>query len=119
MFCRLTLVFLTIGIKHVLVTVKCLLIYPNAESALNEDAGKLILEDYASFSSRAKMMTEIYARPPSTSSSSSSCGGDSTSSGRSAGATGGKKHAGDATSGPANSVAEKKKKLQKKSLKRL
>jgi len=112
-----------LGVKHVLVTVKCLLIYPNPESALNEDAGKLLLEDYAAFSSRAKMMTEIYARPPTTSSSSassSSCGGDSSTSSNLRGGfgAGGKKHAGDAATN-ANSVAEKKKKLQKKSLKRL
>lgn len=38
------------GIAHVLTVVKCLLIYPNAESALNEDAGKLLLERFvASF----------------------------------------------------------------------
>ena len=104
-----------------LVTVKCLLIYPNPESALNEDAGKLLLEDYAAFSSRAKMMTEIYARAPSSSSSSSSGSSEATaSSSRGGVASGGKKHAGDAsTNGPTNSVVEKKKKLQKKSLKRL
>ncbi len=44
-------------------TVKCLLIYPNAESALNEEAGKLLLEQYQDYFSRAKMMTEIHARP--------------------------------------------------------
>ncbi|XP_003249805.1 ubiquitin-conjugating enzyme E2 S isoform X3 [Apis cerana] len=33
-----------LGIKHILLTVKCLLIVPNAESALNEEAGKLLLE---------------------------------------------------------------------------
>ena len=33
-----------LGIKHVLLTVKCLLIVPNPESALNEEAGKLLLE---------------------------------------------------------------------------
>jgi len=110
-----------LGVKHVLVTVKCLLIYPNPESALNEDAGKLLLEDYAAFSSRAKMMTEIYARAPSSSSSSSSGSSEATaSSSRGGVASGGKKHAGDAsTNGPTNSVVEKKKKLQKKSLKRL
>ena len=32
------------GIAHVLTVIKCLLIHPNAESALNEDAGKLLLE---------------------------------------------------------------------------
>jgi Ubiquitin-protein ligase len=42
-------------------TVKCLLIVPNAESALNEEAGKLLLEQYECYSQRAKMMTEIHA----------------------------------------------------------
>lgn len=40
---------------------KCLLIYPNPESALNEEAGKLLLEQYSEYSKQAKMMTEIYA----------------------------------------------------------
>ena len=35
---------------------------PNAESALNEDAGKLLLERYDDYSERAKMMTEIHAQ---------------------------------------------------------
>ena len=43
-------------------TVKCLLIYPNPESALNEEAGRLLLEQYSEYSKQAKMMTEIYAR---------------------------------------------------------
>ena len=43
-------------------TVKCLLIVPNAESALNEEAGKLLLEDYDEYFSRAKLYTEIHAR---------------------------------------------------------
>jgi len=43
-------------------TVKCLLIVPNAESALNEEAGKLLLEHYEDYFQRAKMMTEIHAR---------------------------------------------------------
>nr|XP_018909800.1 PREDICTED: ubiquitin-conjugating enzyme E2 S [Bemisia tabaci] len=50
-----------LGIKHILLTVKCLLIVPNAESALNEEAGKLLLEHYEDYSQRAKMMTEIHA----------------------------------------------------------
>jgi len=53
-----------LGIKHILLTVKCLLIVPNAESALNEEAGKLLLEHYEDYSQRAKMMTEIHAQPP-------------------------------------------------------
>lgn len=36
---------------------------PNAESALNEEAGKLLLEHFDVFSQRAKMMTEIHAQP--------------------------------------------------------
>jgi len=53
-----------LGLKHVLLTIKCLLIVPNAESALNEEAGKLLLEHYDDYCRRAKMMTEIHARLP-------------------------------------------------------
>ncbi|KAF8900500.1 ubiquitin-conjugating enzyme/RWD-like protein [Gymnopilus junonius] len=53
----------TYGIGHILVTVKCLLIYPNPESALDEEAGKLLLEDYASYCSRAKLITSVHATP--------------------------------------------------------
>lgn len=42
--------------------VKCLLIVPNPESALNEEAGKLLLEAYDDYYARAKMMTEIHAQ---------------------------------------------------------
>ena len=42
--------------------IKCLLIVPNPESALNEEAGKLLLEAYEDYSSRAKMMTQIHAQ---------------------------------------------------------
>lgn len=38
------------------------MIVPNAESALNEEAGKLLLEHYDDYSQRAKMMTEIHAQ---------------------------------------------------------
>ncbi|KAL0952843.1 hypothetical protein HGRIS_007068 [Hohenbuehelia grisea] len=50
------------GIGHILLTVKCLLIYPNPESALDEEAGKLLLEDYKSYCSRAKLITSVHAR---------------------------------------------------------
>ena len=43
-------------------TIKCLLIYPNPESALNEEAGRLLLEHYDDYSSRARMMTTIHAK---------------------------------------------------------
>jgi ubiquitin-conjugating enzyme E2 S len=51
------------GIEHILTVIKCLLIHPNPASALNEEAGKLLLEDYVTFAKRAKMMTEVHARP--------------------------------------------------------
>ncbi|KAM5537345.1 hypothetical protein V8D89_009075 [Ganoderma adspersum] len=51
------------GIGHILVTVKCLLIYPNPESALDEEAGKLLLEDYNSYCDRARLITSVHATP--------------------------------------------------------
>ncbi|KAJ3313308.1 ubiquitin-conjugating enzyme E2 S [Blyttiomyces sp. JEL0837] len=53
-----------LGIGHVLLTIKCLLIDPNPESALNEEAGRLILEDYESFSRHAKIYTSVHANAP-------------------------------------------------------
>ncbi|KAJ2777455.1 ubiquitin-conjugating enzyme E2 S, partial [Coemansia interrupta] len=49
------------GIEHVLVTIKCLLIYPNGESALNEEAGRLLLERYDDYARHARLMTEVHA----------------------------------------------------------
>jgi ubiquitin-conjugating enzyme E2 S len=43
--------------------VRCLLIEPFAESALNEEAGKLLLEDYVDFFKQAQLMTQIHAMP--------------------------------------------------------
>lgn len=53
-----------LGIKHILLTIKCLLIVPNAESALNEEAGRLLLEEYDHYFQRAQMITEIHAQIP-------------------------------------------------------
>ena len=50
------------GLRHVLVIVRCLLIEPFPESALNEEAGKLLLEDYADFARHARLMTSIHAQ---------------------------------------------------------
>jgi len=54
-----------LGIRHVLLVIRCLLIHPNAESALNEEAGKLLLNerDYPEFAQRAQIFTQIYAQP--------------------------------------------------------
>ena len=51
----------TYGIGHILITVKCLLIYPNPESALDEEAGKLLLENYSTYCDRAKLITSVHA----------------------------------------------------------
>ena len=42
-------------------TIKCLLIVPNPESALNEEAGRLLLEDYENYAKHAQLMTTIHA----------------------------------------------------------
>uniref|UniRef100_UPI00358FA1FB ubiquitin-conjugating enzyme E2 S isoform X2 n=1 Tax=Myxine glutinosa TaxID=7769 RepID=UPI00358FA1FB len=52
-----------LGIRHVLLTVKCLLIHPNPESALNEEAGRLLLEAYEDYAQHARLITEIHAMP--------------------------------------------------------
>ena len=49
------------GIAHILVTIKCLLIYPNPDSALDEEAGKLLQENYESYCERAKLITSVHA----------------------------------------------------------
>lgn len=56
----------TLKLRDVLVTISCLLIQPNPASALNEEAGKLAIEDWAAYCRRAKLMTEIHASVPST-----------------------------------------------------
>lgn len=52
-----------LGVRHILLVVRCLLIEPFAESALNEEAGRLLLEDYDVFCKQAKLMTQIHAMP--------------------------------------------------------
>jgi len=49
------------GIRHILLVIKCLLVVPNPESALNEEAGKLLLEEYDEYSKRARIFTDIHA----------------------------------------------------------
>jgi ubiquitin-conjugating enzyme E2 S len=46
-----------------LLAVRCLLIEPFAESALNEEAGRLLLEDYDDFFRQAQLMTQVHAMP--------------------------------------------------------
>ncbi|KAK9325219.1 ubiquitin-conjugating enzyme/RWD-like protein [Lipomyces orientalis] len=50
-----------VDLRHVLLVIRCLLIEPNPESALNEEAGKLLLENFADFERMARLMTSIHA----------------------------------------------------------
>ncbi|KAK9837349.1 hypothetical protein WJX81_008243 [Elliptochloris bilobata] len=52
-----------LGLRHVLLVVRCLLVEPFAESALNEEAGKLLLESYKDYARHAALMTSIHAQP--------------------------------------------------------
>ena len=40
---------------------RCLLIEPFPESALNEEAGKLLMEDYEAYAKHARLMTTVHA----------------------------------------------------------
>ncbi|KAJ5620008.1 Ubiquitin-conjugating enzyme E2 [Penicillium lagena] len=48
-------------LKDVLVTISCLLIHPNPDSALNSTAGAMLQEDYNAFAHQARLMTSIHA----------------------------------------------------------
>jgi ubiquitin-protein ligase len=52
-----------VTMKHILQVIRCLLIIPFPESALNEEAGKLFMESYDEFAARARLMTEVHAIP--------------------------------------------------------
>uniref|UniRef100_A0A8C5JZW5 UBC core domain-containing protein n=1 Tax=Jaculus jaculus TaxID=51337 RepID=A0A8C5JZW5_JACJA len=112
-----------LGIRHVLLTIQCLLIHPNPESALNEEAGRLLLENYGEYAARARLLTEIHggagpteagrAQPSGAAASST----DPTAPGGLAGAEGpmAKKHAGER----GKKLATKKKTGKKRALRRL
>jgi ubiquitin-conjugating enzyme E2 S len=95
-----------LGIGHVLQVVRCLLINPFPESALNEEAGKLFMEDYDEYSKKARMYTEVHAAGKK--------GGDSS------GEEGGEGEPVEKKQKPADVKAAEKQRIQKKkSLKRL
>ena len=86
---------------------------------MNEEAGKLLLEQYDDYSSRARMMTDIHAKP-SRSSRTEVAGNSSTSGGTSDSLDGtGKKRPIDRSSASVIIGVEKKKKDKKRALKRL
>ncbi|KAL6603108.1 hypothetical protein ACP70R_043469 [Stipagrostis hirtigluma subsp. patula] len=54
----------SLGLRHVLLVVRCLLIEPFPESALNEQAGKMLLENYEEYARHARLYTGIHAFRP-------------------------------------------------------
>ncbi|XP_021893383.1 ubiquitin-conjugating enzyme E2 22 [Carica papaya] len=52
----------SLGLRHVLTVVRCLLIEPFPESALNEQAGKMLLENYEEYARHARLYTGIHAK---------------------------------------------------------
>ncbi|KAL9249726.1 Ubiquitin-conjugating enzyme E2 22-like protein [Drosera capensis] len=53
----------SLRLRHVLLVVRCLLIEPFPESALNEQAGKMLLENYEEYARHARLYTGIHAKP--------------------------------------------------------
>ena len=51
-------------LRDILVTISCLLIYPNPSSALNAEAGMAIGDDYQAFEKRATLWTKMHAAIP-------------------------------------------------------
>ncbi|ORX80464.1 ubiquitin-conjugating enzyme E2 S [Basidiobolus meristosporus CBS 931.73] len=50
-----------LGIGHILMTLRCLLIQPYPESIMNDEAGRLFLENYEAYAKYARLATEIHA----------------------------------------------------------
>lgn len=48
--------------SHVLSVVRCLLIIPFPESSLNDEAGRLFMDDYEEYAQRARLMAEVHAQ---------------------------------------------------------
>lgn len=60
--------------SHVLSVIRCLLIIPFPESSLNDEAGKLFMDNYDEYAQRARLMAEVHAKKhPSTSWNVESC----------------------------------------------
>eukprot|EP00210_Caulerpa_lentillifera_P000946 g916.t1 len=51
-----------LGLSHILMVIRCLLIQPFAESALDEVAGMMLLRSYDEYFQRAKLFTSIHAK---------------------------------------------------------
>lgn len=53
-----------LGLRHVLMVIRCLLIEPFPESSLNEQAGKMLLDNYEEYARYARLYTGIHAMKP-------------------------------------------------------
>ena len=51
------------SLYNIFEVIKCLLIVPFPESSLNEEAGKLFMEDYQEYFKHARMINEFNAVP--------------------------------------------------------
>jgi ubiquitin-conjugating enzyme E2 S len=51
-------------LRDVLVTISCLLVFPNAASALNSEAGRLLEEDFGEFERKARLWARMHAAVP-------------------------------------------------------
>ena len=102
-------------------TIKCLLIVPNPESALNEEAGRLLLERYEDYASHARLITSIHAKPSLDDAASTTTDDAATSTSTDATATGDSSDAKASSSSSSAAAAAKKKAVaaKKRSLKRL
>ena len=49
------------SLSHIFEVVKCLLIVPFPESALNDEAGRQFMADYSKFCETAKVYTNVHA----------------------------------------------------------
>ena len=89
-----------------------MLINPFPESALNDEAGKMFMEDYQAYFKKAQMMAEVHARAP--------AAGSSKGGGSSADVADADGEPVEKRQKPVESkAAEKRRQQQKKALKRL
>jgi len=110
-------------LSHILMVIRCLLIEPNPESALNEEAGRMFMEDYEEYHKRAKLMCSIHGvKDTSSMGSYVAVGGGSDKEGSSSGGQQGAAAGSGvdkAASAKTAAAAAKQKQDKKKALKRL
>eukprot|EP00629_Pelagomonadales_sp_RCC1024_P009639 CAMPEP_0119261648 /NCGR_PEP_ID=MMETSP1329-20130426/1642_1 /TAXON_ID=114041 /ORGANISM="Genus nov. species nov., Strain RCC1024" /LENGTH=207 /DNA_ID=CAMNT_0007261223 /DNA_START=80 /DNA_END=703 /DNA_ORIENTATION=- len=51
-----------VTLSHVLQVIRCLLIVPFPESSLNDEAGKMFMENYDEYAARARLYCEMHAK---------------------------------------------------------